>query len=212
MLSFFRWSLVSVTVVVLTACGGGSSDSGINSSGQQDSGNASTANSEGNTVDQGNETGNSTDNPVQSNNETYIDNNGDIVPVLSEKPDVLDINLDTYDVLTIRIMRNINLNSELSKSALSSYSAPTENLVFYDTNVAVDIDVNCEDYGFNQSDLSFSQTLENGIKYKIYSKKEYIDNTDYYTVGCEESDFESVPSYSDLSGGYTIIQSDIWRR
>jgi hypothetical protein len=150
--------------------------------------------------------------PVGSNNETYVDNHGDIVPVLSEKPDVLDIDIDDGDDLTIRIMRNINLNSEFSKSALSSYSAPNEIITYNYINVAVDIDVKCEDYGFDQSDLSFSKTLENGIKVKLYSKKEYLDNTHYYNIFCEESDFESVPSYSGLAGEYTIIQSDIWRK
>lgn len=205
MLSVFKWFLVSVTVVILTACGGGSSGGGDQQGvvGSQETGNSNSDNSEG---------GNSDNNPADSNYETYIDNNGDTVPVLSEKPDVRDIDIDANDVLTMRIMRNINLNTEFAKSELSKYSAPTENMVFNYTNVAVDIDVKCEDYGFDQSDLNYSQTLVNGIKYKIYSKKEYIDNTDYYTVGCDESDFESTPSYSDFSGNYTIIQSDIWRR
>jgi len=207
MLSIFRWFLVSVTLVMLSACGGGgSSGSNVTDQGSE------TGNSTGNVTDQVNETDNSASNPSSSNNETYTDNHGDIVPVLSEKPDVLDVHLDNYDGLIIRIMRNINLNSGLAKSELSKYSAPTENIVFNYINVAVDIDVKCEDYGFDQSDLGLSRTFENGINYKMYSKKIYIDNTDYYTIGCNESDFESVPSYSDLSGEYTIIQSDIYRR
>jgi len=77
--------------------------------------------------------GSSGGNPATSNNETYIDNSGDIVPVLSEKPDVLDVNLDNYDELYIKVVRNINLNSELAKTELSKYSAPTENIVLYYT-------------------------------------------------------------------------------
>ncbi len=205
MLSVFKWFLVSVTIVILTACGGGGSGGGEQQSvSQQGSGNSGSDSSGG---------GNNSSNPVGSNNETYIDNNGDIVPVLSEKPDVLDIDIDDGDSVSIRIMRNINLNSELAKSALSSYSAPNEIITYNYINVAVDIDVKCEDYGFDQSDLGFSKTLENGIKYKIYdSKREYIDNAHYYNINCEESDFESTPSYANFSGKYTIIQSDIWRR
>ena len=203
MLSIFRWFLVSVAVVMLTACGGGGSSDSIVTDQEIEIDNPTATNTE-----QGDETVN----PTDTNNETYIDNNGDIVPVLSEKPDVLDINIDKSDLLTIRVMRNINLNAAFAKSLLSSYSAPNEFITYNYINVAVNIDVKCEDYDFNQSDLGFSQTLENGIKYKIYSKKVYINNTDYYTIGCEESDYESVPSYTDFSGEYTIIQSDIWRR
>lgn len=202
MLSIFRWFLVSVAVVMLTACGGGGSSDSIVTDQEIEIDNPSVTN-----TDQGNET----DNPTVTNNETYTDNYGDVVPVLSEKPDVLDIDINDGDDLTIRIMRNINLNSEFSKSALSRYSAPNE-IIFNYINVAVDIDVKCEDYGFDQNDLVFSQTFENGIKYKHYSKKEYIDNTDYYTVICEESDFGATPSYSNIAGKYTIIQSDMHRK
>ncbi len=203
MLSVFRWFLVSLAVVILTACGGGGSGGGEQQSvSQQGSGNSGSDSSGG---------GNNSSNPVGSNNETYIDNNGDIVPVLSEKPDVLDIDIDDGDQLKIRIMRNINLNSDFAKSELSSYSDPTKILVRNYTNVAVDIDVKCEDYGFDQSDLDFSKTFENGIKFKLYIKtKAYIDNT-HYSVSCYENDYESVPSYSGLAGEYTIIQSDILR-
>lgn len=197
MLSIFRWFLVSVFVVMVTACGGGGSSS-VDVS------------------DQGAETdtsiGGSTSTPDVSNTETYIDNNGDIVPVLSEKPDVKDIDIGDGDRVRIRIIRNINLNSGFAKSALSKYSAPHEVITLNYTNVAVDIDVKCEDYGFDQSDLGFSQTFESGIKYKIYdSKREYIDNTHYYNISCEESDFESTSAYANVAGKYTIVQSDIWR-
>lgn len=201
MLSIFRWFLVGVTVVVFTACGGGSSSSDVTDQG-----------GEIDVADQGGEIEDSVNNTSTSNNETYIDNNGDIVPVLSEKPDVLDINFDSRDVLIIRLMRNINLNSGFAKSELSRYSAPHEVITLNYTNIAVDIDVKCEDYGFDKSDLGLSQTFESGIKYKKYSKKEYIDNTHYYTVACDESDFESTSAYANFAGKYTIVQSDIWRR
>jgi len=201
MLSIFRWFLVSVAVVMLTACGGGGSSDSIVTDQEIEIDNPTATNTE-----QGDETVN----PTDTNNETYIDNNGDIVPVLSEKPDVLsNIDVNKYDEVSITILRNIDLNSGLAKSELSKFVAENEIIDLY-VNAAVGIDVKCEDYGFIQGDLSNSLTLQNDIQYKTYSKKEYIDNTDYYTISCAESDFESVPSDSGLSGKYTIIQSRIY--
>ena len=186
MVNLFKWSSIAVIAMFLSACGGGGS--GGSSSG----GNGAVGPGSGNNNNGGNP-GNS------GYTENYTDRYGDTVAVSNVKPDVFE-GRGPGGYVTIAIFRHIDLESGEAVKILTHYSADNE-FVTYNVNEALSIDLECKDYGFSQSDLGTSQTL-NGIKRKVY----YTD-----TAVCTEVDYGSIPDNVSikLAGNYTIVTSDI---
>ena len=185
MVILFKWSFIVVIVIFLSACGGGGgggSSYGGNSVGPRNSNNNNGANPGNNGY-----------------TETYTNRYGDTVAPSNVKPDVFEAR-GPGGYVSITIFRHIDLKSGEAVKILTHYSADND-YITYNVNEALSIDLECKDYGFRQSDLGSSQTL-NGIVRKVY----YTD-----TARCTEVDYESIPDNVNikLSGNYTVVTSDI---